>query len=1067
VAAARAPALAKLTRPKLYDALPRPRLFAQIDEARSRPVVWLTAPPGSGKTTLVASYLEDRGLRHVWYQADSADADAATFVHYMRIAAQQLAGKAAQALPVFTPEPQQDLARFAHTFFRDLFSSLPRPCIIVFDNFQEIRPEPAGRIAFARGLEEIPEGINVLIISRTDPPPEFARLVASRRIARIDEAELRCTAKEAEAILGDQHLGSEDLQRVQQQSEGWVAALVLLREHLSRRGAPIEESLGKGKDAIFNYFAGEIFSGARKENQRILLLTAIAPSITASEAVALTGDEEAPRLLEYLYRRHLFTDRRRGDETVYHYHALFREFLLEEGRRRLPSEERRMAMIRAAELLAARGQVGEALALFRDTQSWEAMRQLIRAHALEWARQGRAQAVSDWIKALPEEMRASDPWLEYWFGRAWIFVQPERGRPQLERAFEAFRATGDLRGQALALNTIVTGYYYEWANFTPLDRWLPEFERLLGGGRAAQLDSESELRARAAWLIALLFRRPEDENLQACAERLDRLIDGEKDLTVRVMAASTLFNYINWKTEGEAAPGLVARIEPILASSEVTPLMQVWWRTHLSFWHFLNGRYADSAGVMKDALAIAERYGLEAYLFEIDHAEASALINKGDHDAAKARLDEAERRLPPAKTMQWPYLHYLRSQLEQRLGHWASAVEYAEKAVALARQTGLPLIQMPHFLARLTHALAAAGDRDGAMRAANEAIELASPFERKSFEQRRDMLQIEIDIEAGGSARASEQLAALLADHRSRGNYVFLRSRPDLAVRFANYALRHGIETEFVRTLIERNALVAPPDAGPEWPFRLRVRVLGGFALARDGELVRFTGKTQQRPLDLLKLLVALGGRDVDTQQLMAALWPDADGAAAKTSFDTTLFRLRKLLDVENALVLAAGKLSLNRSLAWTDVQALDAAIDAAQSASDSGQNAARAAMRLVDAYPGNLLGTEEDPWIAKPRDALRARFVRTLQKLAERLERDGDWANATELYRRGLEADNLAESLYRGLMRALAAMGDQAEALNAYRRCRELLSIVLGIKPSVETERLHREIAASSQAAG
>ena len=45
--------------------------------------------------------------------------------------------------------------------------------------------------------------------------------------------------------------------------------------------------------------------------------------------------------------------------------------------------------------------------------------------------------------------------------------------------------------------------------------------------------------------------------------------------------------------------------------------------------------------------------------------------------------------------------------------------------------------------------------------------------------------------------------------------------------------------------------------------------------------------------------------------------------------------------------------------------------------------------------------------------------------------------------------------------MRALAATGNQAEAINAYRRCRELLSIVLGVKPSAETETLHREIAA------
>ena len=190
----------------------------------------------------------------------------------------------------------------------------------------------------------------------------------------------------------------------------------------------------------------------------------------------------------------------------------------------------------------------------------------------------------------------------------------------------------------------------------------------------------------------------------------------------------------------------------------------------------------------------------------------------------------------------------------------------------------------------------------------------------------------------------------------------------------------------------------------------------------------------------------------------MATLWPDADGAAAKSSFDSALFRLRKLLDVDNAIELTSGNVSLARRLVWTDVWALDAALD---NASSGGEPPARAARRLLDAYPGPLLGGEESPWIAKPRDALRARFVRALMHLGDQLERAGDWASAIDVYRRGLEADNLAESFYRGLMRALAATGDHAEALNAFRRCRELLSIVLGMKPSAETDRLYREIAA------
>ena len=107
----------------------------------------------------------------------------------------------------------------------------------------------------------------------------------------------------------------------------------------------------------------------------------------------------------------------------------------------------------------------------------------------------------------------------------------------------------------------------------------------------------------------------------------------------------------------------------------------------------------------------------------------------------------------------------------------------------------------------------------------------------------------------------------------------------------------------------------------------------------------------------------------------------------------------------------------------------------------------------MLAAYPGPLLGAAEDPWLAQPRDTLRARFVRALLQLGEALEAAGAWPAAIDVYRRGLEADNLAEPFYRGLMRSLAATGHHADALGAYRRCRELLSVVLGLKPSAETE--------------
>jgi ATP/maltotriose-dependent transcriptional regulator MalT len=68
---------AKITRPKRPDIFPRKRLFTLLDNGRKKPVTWVTGPAGSGKTTLVASYLDARRLPCLWYQVNAGDADIA------------------------------------------------------------------------------------------------------------------------------------------------------------------------------------------------------------------------------------------------------------------------------------------------------------------------------------------------------------------------------------------------------------------------------------------------------------------------------------------------------------------------------------------------------------------------------------------------------------------------------------------------------------------------------------------------------------------------------------------------------------------------------------------------------------------------------------------------------------------------------------------------------------------------------------------------------------------------------------------------------------------------------
>jgi len=88
--AARRPVLAKIARPASSELLRRDRLFDLMDRARGGQLLWVSAPCGAGKTSLVASWLEARGLRALWISVDPGDADPASLFYYLATAGREL-----------------------------------------------------------------------------------------------------------------------------------------------------------------------------------------------------------------------------------------------------------------------------------------------------------------------------------------------------------------------------------------------------------------------------------------------------------------------------------------------------------------------------------------------------------------------------------------------------------------------------------------------------------------------------------------------------------------------------------------------------------------------------------------------------------------------------------------------------------------------------------------------------------------------------------------------------------------------------------------------------------------
>jgi two-component SAPR family response regulator len=257
---------------------------------------------------------------------------------------------------------------------------------------------------------------------------------------------------------------------------------------------------------------------------------------------------------------------------------------------------------------------------------------------------------------------------------------------------------------------------------------------------------------------------------------------------------------------------------------------------------------------------------------------------------------------------------------------------------------------------------------------------------------------------------------------------------------------------------------IRAPASDEHRNYPLHVYTLGRFSVSRGIEPIRFARKAQHRPLELLKVLVALGGREVATDQLAMALWPESEGDEAYNAFEITLHRLRKLVGVDKALALSNGLLTLDNQLCWVDVWAFEQIAGQAETLLISPQpdpnELAILSSRLLALYHGHFLGRETpEPWSISLRERLRSKFLRHLVDVARHWEKIGQHETAIQYYQKGLEVDDLAEIFYQRLMVCYQQLGRRSEALAVYRRCRSTLSLILSISPSPATEAIHRRL--------
>ncbi|MDX1514975.1 MAG: NACHT domain-containing protein, partial [Gammaproteobacteria bacterium] len=375
--------MSKTTRPTPPGVIARERLFTLLDRRRRAPLIWVSGPPGCGKTTLVSSYLESKKLGALWYQLDKDDSDVATFFYYLAMAS----GSGTEdnvSLPLYTREYRGDLTAYCRQFFGALYAEFKPPFVLVLDNYNEISRQSQFDQVLLHAVSELPADGSIIVTSRSDPPASMVRLRAGRQIEHIGWSDLQLKRRESDAIVNRWHpeLSKSALKQLFEKTEGWAAGLVLILDQAQNEGFVERIPSLSAPQLVFDYLAGEVFDNFDSGTQQFLLDTAYLPEMTASSAETLTRSGSAAEILARLHSDHYFVALKTGgSEPAYMYHPLLREFLQQRAAERMDEDTRRALRRRSADLLVDQGDIAQAVDVLREGGDYEAVLPLVLAHA--------------------------------------------------------------------------------------------------------------------------------------------------------------------------------------------------------------------------------------------------------------------------------------------------------------------------------------------------------------------------------------------------------------------------------------------------------------------------------------------------------------------------------------------------------------------------------------------------------------------------------------------------------------------------------------------------------------
>jgi len=421
----------------------RHRLTERLGEGVRTPLTLVDGPAGCGKTLLAADWINEAGApgRTAWLTVESEDNSPGVFWSYVLEAIRHHG----LALPhdIGSPGRPGEVDRSLLARLADRLSAQPEPLVLVLDEFDRVAASAdiADELQFV--LRHAGDALRLVIISRTEPMLPLHRYRAAGEVVEIRAADLAFLPAETAALVDRHGLALSDVaaRSLTERTAGWAAGLrlcVLAAQH-SDDPETFLKDFEAGQSTLADFLLVLLIDAQPTETQDLLLRTSILDQIHPELANALTGGDDAERILVELQRANAFVSA--IGHSWYRLHPLFAEILQVHLRVQHPGLEPELHRT-AAHWLFEAGLLTEALPHAADAGDWElAATRFIDELAIARLRTGLdAERLDTLFSAMPAE--ASGPAVDLVrAARELIRHDVHRGLECLHRAEESLRET--------------------------------------------------------------------------------------------------------------------------------------------------------------------------------------------------------------------------------------------------------------------------------------------------------------------------------------------------------------------------------------------------------------------------------------------------------------------------------------------------------------------------------------------------------------------------------------------------------------------------------------------------